>query len=88
MWQLILECGVYILNMLAIGGLAWNAFQHKEQSEARRQQVIALEKYLLEIETEEGGLRRLCGDFPPSAGENKMANRILSVVRRWRIESK
>jgi len=66
-------------------GFIWLSSLRKKQSEARLQQIIALEKYLCEIETEAARLRRLCGDFPPSTGENKMANNILSVIRRWRV---
>ena len=86
MWQLVVECWMYVLNMLVIGVLSWVAFRRSEQLASSRERLIATEKFLAEIETEEGCLRRLCGDFPPSTGENKMANRIMSVIRRWRFE--
>jgi hypothetical protein len=77
-----------ILNIIVIGGLCWVAFRQNEGLEKAVREIISLEMYLAEIEAEEHRLRRVCGDFAPSTGENKMANKILSVIRRWRTGEK
>lgn len=77
-----------ILNVIVIGVLCWVAFRQNEGLEKAVREIISLEMYLTEIEAEEHRLRSLCGNFPPSTGENKMANKILSVIRRWRTGEK
>ena len=77
-----------ILNIVVIGGLCWVSFRQNEGLEKAVREIISLEMYLAEIEAEEHRLRSVCGAFPPSTGENKMANKILSVIRRWRTGEK
>ena len=43
MWQLIFECGHYLLNMIVIGGLSWHSFRQSERIKMLSDEVMELE---------------------------------------------
>jgi len=43
MWQLMFECGTYLLNMIVIGGLSWHAFQQSERIKRLSAKLLELE---------------------------------------------
>ena len=43
MLELILACGHYLLNMIAIGSLCWHSFKQSEQIKLLSEKLIELE---------------------------------------------
>jgi hypothetical protein len=52
MWQLMLECGIYLLNMIVVGGLAWHGFRQSEAIKSLRDQIIDLEVENIHLQNE------------------------------------